>query len=248
MAMSEENATPLLSHAIELRKRLIIVLLSWLAGFALCYGFAEEIYSLLVRPLAEASSQPHRLIYTGLAEAFVTYIRLALWGGAVIAFPVISAQIWAFVAPGLYHEERKVFLPFLIAAPILFLIGASMAYFYVMPTAWSFFLSFESTGTLPIQLEARVSEYLSLSMTFIFAFGLAFQLPVVLVLLAKLGVVSSSKLSAFRRYAVVIIFAAAAVLTPPDLFSQIALAIPLLILYEISVLGARLVEKRDGRS
>lgn len=246
MTNKETPATPLLTHAIELRRRLIISLVSLLCGFIICYSFAQEIYAFLVRPLADASGDtPRRLIYTGLAEAFISYIRLSLWGGVLIAFPIIATQIWSFMAPGLYKDERKAFLPFLIASPILFFIGAAMAYYYVFPVAWDFFLSFETAGELPIQLEAKVSEYLSLSMTFIFAFGLAFQLPVALILMAKLGIVSAAKLASFRRFAVVLIFAAAALMTPPDIFSQVALAIPMLILYEISVFGARLVEKRD---
>ncbi len=246
-----QTETPLLAHAIELRHRLIISLVALLCGFLLCYSFAEEIYSFLVRPLAEASGdEPRRLIYTGLAEAFISYIRLSLWGGLMISFPVIATQIWKFIAPGLYQDERKAFLPFLIASPLLFFAGAAMAYVFVFPVAWDFFLSFETTGmgSLPIQLEAKVSEYLSLSMTFILAFGLAFQMPVALILLAKLGIVSAAKLASFRRFAIVLIFACAAIMTPPDIFSQVALAIPMLILYEISVFGARFVEKRDGRS
>jgi len=243
----EPVTSPLLAHALEFRRRLIISLVAILVGFVISYIFASEIYGFLVRPLAEATPEgTHRMIYTGLTEAFITYIRLALWGGCILAFPVIAGQIWAFVAPGLYKNERRAFMPFLMATPVLFLLGAAMAYYLVFPMAWKFFLSFEvmgSAGTLPIQMEARVSEYLSLAMTIIFAFGLSFQMPVVLVLLARAGLVTSQKLSQFRRYAVVLIFVVAAVLTPPDVFSQIALALPLLLLYEISVLGAKWVEK-----
>ncbi len=238
---------PVMAHLVELRQRLIWSMLAIVVGFGACYAFAPQIYAFLVHPLADASAgEPRRLIYTGLTEAFITYIKLALWGGCFLAFPVIAAQIWMFVAPGLYKHERKAFLPFLLATPVLFLAGAALAYYFVFPMAWTFFLSFEmpaAPGALPIQLEARVSEYLSLSMTIIFAFGLAFQMPVILVLLTRIGVLSATKLSQFRRYAIVLIFVAAAVLTPPDVISQISLALPLLLLYELSILASRWVEK-----
>ena len=238
---------PLLAHLLELRRRLIWSLLAVLVGFIVSYIFAPQIYAFLVRPLAEATAgEPRRLIYTGLTEAFVTYIKLALWAGCLLAFPVIASQIWMFAAPGLYKNERRAFLPFLVATPALFIAGASMAYYFVFPLAWKFFLSFEmpgGDGTMPIQLEARVSEYLSLSMTVIFAFGIAFELPVILILLTRVGLLSSAKLSSFRRYAIVLIFVAAAILTPPDVFSQLSLAIPLMVLYELSIVGAKWVER-----
>lgn len=243
-----ETAQPLLDHLIELRRRLIYSLLAVGIGFAGAYVFAPEIYEFLVRPLAALQGEQHRLIYTGLTEAFVTYLHLALWTGFFLAFPVIASQIWIFVAPGLYRHERRAFLPFLIATPVFFLIGAAMAYYFVFPAAWKFFLSFEMpapAGGLPIQLEARVSEYLSLSMTLILAFGMAFELPVALVLMAKAGILSAAKLASFRRYAIVLIFAAAALLTPPDLISMISLALPMVLLYELSILGARFVEKKS---
>lgn len=241
------QAQTLLAHLVDFRRRMIFSFLAILVGFVLCYFFAPAIYEFLVRPLAKATeSESRRLIYTGLTEAFVTYIKLALWAGCFLAFPVVAAQIWFFVAPGLYKHERRAFLPFLIATPVLFLLGAAMAYYFVFPLAWEFFLSFEvpaSPGGLPIQLEARVSEYLSLSMTIIFAFGLAFQMPVILVLLTRVGVLTSAKLSQFRRYAIVLIFVVAAVLTPPDVISQISLAAPMMLLYEVSILAARWVER-----
>lgn len=240
---------PLLAHLTELRQRLIYALLAILAGFALCYAFAPEIYAFLVRPLAMVSEgEQRRLIYTGLTEAFTTYIKLSLWAGCFIAFPIIAAQIWKFVAPGLYKNERRAFLPFLVATPVFFLIGAAVAYYVVFPMAWKFFLSFEvpaAAGALPIQLEARVSEYLSLSMTVIFAFGLAFELPVILVLMARAGLVSAQKLATFRRYATVLIFIFAAVATPPDLISMLSLALPMLLLYELSILGAKWMQKPE---
>lgn len=247
---TDAEASPLLVHAMELRRRLVISMLAILAGFIVCFIFAEDLYRFLVQPLAAATGgDGHRMIYTGLTEAFITYIRLALWGGFMLAIPVIAAQVWLYVAPGLYAAEKKAFLPFLIATPALFFLGAAMAYYVVFPVAWDFFLSFEvmdTGGSLPIQMEARVSEYLSLVMTIIFAFGLSFEMPVALILLARAGLTSAAKLARFRRFAIVLIFAVAAVLTPPDVFSQIALALPMLLLYEISILGARWVEKNRG--
>jgi sec-independent protein translocase protein TatC len=244
---SELKGQPLLAHLIDFRRRLIYSLVAILAGFIIAYFFAPEIYAFLVRPLAQITEgEERRLIYTGLTEAFITYIKLALWAGCFLAFPVIAAQIWMFIAPGLYKHERRTFLPFLIATPVLFFMGAAMAYYVVFPLAWRFFLSFEVpalAGSLPIQLEARVSEYLSLSMTIIFAFGLAFELPVILVLLTRIGLLSAAKLSQFRRYAIVLIFVAAAILTPPDVISQISLAVPMMLLYEASIIAAKWVEK-----
>ena len=238
---------PLLAHLLELRKRLMWSLLAILGGFLVSYTFASQIYEFLVHPLANITQGEHRrLIFTGLTEAFMTYIKLSLWAGCFLAFPVIASQIWMFVAPGLYKHERRAFMPFLFATPIFFMLGAAMAYYFVFPLAWKFFLGFElpaAPGGLPIQLEARVSEYLSLSMTVIFAFGIAFELPVILVLLTRIGILSSSKLSEFRRYAIVLIFVAAAILTPPDVISQLSLALPLMVLYELSIFGAKWVEK-----
>lgn len=242
------QALPLLTHLIDFRRRLIWSLAAILAGFCLCYAFAPSLYAFLVHPLAQASEgEPRKLIYTGLTEAFMTYIKLALWGGCFLAFPIVLAQIWIFIAPGLYKAERRVFLPFFVATPVLFLLGAAMAYYLVFPLAWKFFLSFEvpaAPGSLPIQLEARVSEYLSLSMTILFAFGLAFELPVILVLLTRIGVLTSTQLTQFRRYAIVLIFVAAAILTPPDVVSQVCLAVPLMGLYEASILAARWMERK----
>ncbi len=234
---------PLLSHLLELRQRLLWCLGAVALAFCGCYYFAADIYAILVSPLATAMhGEERRLIYTGLAEAFLTFIKLALWAAGLLSFPVIAVQIWRFVAPGLYRHERRAFLPFLLATPLLFALGTAMAYFFVMPLAWHFFLSFETgaavTG-LPIQLEARVSEYLSISMTLIFAFGIAFQLPVLLVLLVRVGVLTVQQLVEFRRFAIVLIFVVAAVITPPDVLSQLLLAVPLVLLYELSILAAR---------
>lgn len=234
---------PLLAHLLELRTRLIRCLAMITVAFGICYYFAPEIYAFLVQPLAHAmQGEERRLIYTGLAEAFLTYIKLALWAACLLAFPVIAVQIWRFVAPGLYQHEKRAFLPFLLATPVLFTLGAAMAYYFVMPLAWHFFLSFETPAAvtgLPIQLEARVSEYLSIAMTLIFAFGAAFELPVLLVLLVRVGLITVEQLVQFRRFAIVLIFVIAAVITPPDVLSQLLLAIPLVLLYECSIIAAR---------
>lgn len=240
---------PLLDHLIELRDRLVLAVAFFGVAFAGCYVVSEQIFAFLVRPLAEIlGNEPHRrLIYTGLTEAFFTYLKVSLFAALSVSFPVFAIQIWRFVAPGLYRNERRAFLPFLVATPVLFAAGAALVYYVVMPLAWRFFLSFEtppSDGVLPIQLEAKVNEYLSLVMTLMFAFGLAFQLPVLLTLLARAGIVTSAALSRFRKFAVLIIFVVAAILTPPDIISQVILALPMILLYEISIWMARLGEKR----
>jgi sec-independent protein translocase protein TatC len=191
------------------------------------------------------------MIYTDLTEAFFTYLKVAFWAGFCISFPIVLSQIWMFVAPGLYKNERKAFLPYLIATPILFIIGAALVYFLVIPLAWKFFLSFEVPGghdQLPIELQAKVSEYLSLIMTLIFAFGICFQLPVVLTLLARAGLIDSAFLKGKRKYAIVFVFILAAVLTPPDVISQFALAVPTLLLYEASIISVRMVEKKRAEA
>lgn len=245
----DEKKMPLLGHLIELRNRLMWSVAILFITFVACYSVAEQIFAFLVDPLAEIYGEQagRRLIYTGLAEVFFTYVKVAFFASLCLSFPVIATQIWAFVAPGLYRHEKKVFMPFLIATPILFAAGASLVYYAVIPMAWEFFLSFETSGTasgLPIQLEAKVNEYLGLIMKLMFAFGLCFQLPVLLTLLARIGAASSAGLAAKRKYAFVGIFIVAAVLTPPDIISQVSLAIPVLLLYEISILSVRLVERR----
>ncbi|NDF13101.1 MAG: twin-arginine translocase subunit TatC [Proteobacteria bacterium] len=241
-----DKAMTLVEHLIELKRRVLIVLGVWLIAVCVCYFYSQQIYQFLVHPLADIyAGQDRRLIYTGLTEAFFTYLQLAMFAGFVITFPVFAFQLYFFLAPGLYKHERAFLLPVLTLSPILFLMGAALVYYFVFPVAWRFFSGFETLGvpgSMPIQLEARVSEYLSLVTTLIIAFGLAFQLPVALMLLAKVGVVTPELLKKSRRYAIVLIFIVAGVLTPPDVISQIGLAIPLLILYEFSIFLCRYVQ------
>jgi len=248
----ESHRMPLLEHLIELRNRLIWSIAAFCVAFVLCYFVADRVYNFLVEPLyALLKDQPgRRLIYTALQEAFFVQLKVAFFSAACLAFPVIAGQIWAFVAPGLYRHERKAFLPFLFATPVLFLLGAALVYYLIFPLAWQFFLSFEQAAgpdTLPIQLEAKVNEYLSLVMTLIFAFGLCFQLPVLLLLLARVGIVTADGLARKRKYAVVVVFVVAAFLTPPDVISQVGLALPILLLYEISILAIRLADRQRRR-
>ena len=239
-------------HLTELRSRLLKSLVFLLIFFIICYFFAENIYSFLVAPYADAvrdDSSERRLIYTALHETFITYLKLSFFTAMLVTSPIIITQIWKFVAPGLYKNEKKALLPYLIATPILFLLGSMLVYYLIMPLAIKFFLTFETIGDingLPIQLEAKVNEYLSLIMRLIFAFGISFQLPVLLSLLARIGVVDSEYLKKRRKYVVVIIFAVAAILTPPDPITQIGLGIPLLILYELSILSVSLIEKKKN--
>lgn len=242
------------AHLSELRSRLIKSLIYIFIFFTISYTFAEDIYSFLVQPYADAvknSNLDRRLIFTALHETFITYLKVSFFAALFIGSPFILIQVWKFIAPGLYKHEKKALLPYLVATPTLFLLGGMLVYYLVMPLAIKFFLSFETTaeiGSLPIQLEAKVNEYLALIMRLIFAFGISFQLPVVLSLLARVGFVDSVYLKKRRRYVIVIIFAVAAILTPPDPITQIGLGIPLLILYELSILSVKLIEKKKSNA
>jgi len=248
----ESTKAPLLEHLVELRKRLIYSLLALLVGFLICFYFSKPIYAFLTEPLAHAmAGQPNRhLIYTAVYETFFTYVKVGMFAGLCLAFPIIASQIWMFVAPGLYRKERNAFLPFLIASPVLFIAGAAFVFYVMLPYALKFFLGFEThgtTNTMGIELQAKVSDYLDFVTTLIFAFGLTFQMPVLLSLLGRVGIVSAAMLRRVRRYAIVGIFALAAVLTPPDIFSMLSLAVPLTALYEVSIWCVALIERKRAK-
>ncbi|QDH25376.1 twin-arginine translocase subunit TatC [Neokomagataea tanensis] len=249
--MIDDKPMPLLEHIVELRRRLIWSIATFVVAFGLCYHFAGDIYRFLAAPLGDVmrqnGEQPH-LIYTALYEAFFTYIRVALFGATFLSFPMIAIQAWIFIAPGLYKSEKRAFAPFLVATPVMFVIGAALAYYVVFPFAWKFFVSFQTNAPgsegMQIELQAKVSEYLTLVTKMILAFGICFELPVVLTLLARVGLVSTAQLKKFRRYAVVASFAVAAIIAPPDAITMLSLAVPLVALYEVSIITARLIEPK----
>jgi sec-independent protein translocase protein TatC len=249
----EDKPQPLIEHLVELRTRLIWSLAAFFLAFLVCFFFAKQLFNLLVIPYkwavlwAGLDLAKSELIYTAPQEFFFTQVKVAMFGALVIAFPIIASQLYKFVAPGLYKNERAAFLPFLVASPVLFLMGAALVYFFFTPMVMWFFLAMQQApgeGEVAISLMPKVSEYLSLIMTLVMSFGLVFQLPVVTTLLARVGILSSDWLREKRKFAIVIAFVVAAVLTPPDPMSQIGLALPTILLYEISIYAARLVERK----
>ena len=245
----EETSMNFLDHLKELRQKLIYSIIFSILSFIVSFYFSQSIFEFLAKPLTSILQDGNGLIYTALQEAFLTNVKVAFFTAAFISFPFLSFQIWSFISPGLLKKEKKISLPSLIAIPFLFLLGAAVVYYLISPIAWKFFLSFQTSqaDSINITLQAKMNEYLSLMMTFIFAFGLAFQLPVILLLLVRVGVLTIQQLVSFRKYAIVLAFIFAAIITPPDPFSQISLALPVIILYEVSILISRFLSKKDKR-
>jgi sec-independent protein translocase protein TatC len=245
----DDTKQPLMAHLIELRRRLIWCFLTLGLAFAVCFYFSDAIFAFLVQPLKEGFGQKQgRLIYTKLYEAFFVQIKVAFFAAFFISFPVIANQVWAFVAPGLYAKEKKAFLPFLFATPVLFIAGGALAYYVVMPAAFHFLLHYQGEiGGIPREAFPSVDDYLGLVMQFIMAFGVAFLLPILLMLLERAGLVTRDKLKRWRRYAILLAFVLAAVITPPDVASQCMLAIPLILLYELTLIAIWFTERRRAR-
>ena len=245
----EETSMNFLDHLKELRQKLIYSIIFFILSFIVSFYFSQSIFEFLAEPLTSILQDGNGLIYTALQEAFLTNVKVAFFTAAFISFPFLSFQIWSFISPGLLKKEKKISLPSLIAIPFLFLLGAAVVYYLISPIAWKFFLSFQTSqaDSINITLQAKMNEYLSLMMTFIFAFGLAFQLPVILLLLVRVGVLTIQQLVSFRKYAIVLAFIFAAIITPPDPFSQISLALPVIILYEVSILISRFLSKKDKK-
>lgn len=250
MSDIDDTRAPLMTHLIELRRRLIWSFLALGIAFAVCFHFADHIFAFLAQPLVEAFGKGQgKLIYTKLYEAFFVQIRVALFAAFFLAFPIIASQLWAFVAPGLYAKEKKAFLPFIIATPALFLLGGALAYYFVMPTAFTFFLQYEGNlGGIQQEALPAIGDYLSLVMHFILAFGIAFLLPILLMLMERAGLVTRLQLKRGRRYAILIAFIIAAIATPPDVVSQFMLAIPLILLFELSLVAIWFTERRRART
>ena len=249
----DATRAPLLDHLIELRKRLLWSVLALLGFFFVAFAFSDELLAFIGQPLLEAydrvgDGERQTLIYTKLYEAFFTKIKVSLFAAFLFAFPVIANQVWAFIAPGLYKNEKRAFLPFLIATPVLFFMGAAMSYYIAMPTVFTFMLEMQGeTNGVSLQALPSVGDYLSFSMSLIFAFGLSFLVPVALMLLERAGIVNVEQLKSFRRYAIVVAFVIAAVVTPPDVVSQFMLAVPMVLLYELSIVAIRITHRREAK-
>ncbi len=250
--MSDLETKPMnfFDHIKELRQKLMYSIIFFIFTFIVSFYFSQTIFEFLAKPLTSILEEGSGLIYTALQEAFLTNVKVAFFTAAFVSFPFLSIQIWSFVAPGLLKKEKQVSLPTLIAIPFLFILGAAVVYYVISPIAWKFFLSFQTSQAdgINITLQAKMNEYLSLMMTFIFAFGIAFQLPVILLLLVKFNVLTIEQLVSFRKYAILLAFVFAAIITPPDPFSQISLALPVIILYEVSILISKFLSKRKKKN